>query len=393
MVPSGAYTFQIINDPSGTTGIQGGGINSRGDVVGRFSDDNYAVHGFLRSPAGNYTNFDAPNGVGNTFANGINDRGQIVGSFGDLSDLGFHGFLRSRDGEYTNFDDPNGVGSTFANGINNQGKIVGYYVVYSSQGFGTQHGFLRSDGQYTNIDYPNAVGSGAQGMNDRGQIVGFYVINPNSQFGEHGFLLSGGQYTTLDDPNAVLGAIATGINDRGQIVGYYFDANDFAHGFLLSDGQYTTVDVPNSPDTLPFGINDSGKISGQSDFGVFLATPQDGGVAHGDPGLKGSSLVASQANGGNPNVFLADADLTDATLTSNQEIYVAGGSGANRSDDWSRISTGPTATDAKAPSTLHGSGDQVVSAAAAGKHSARTGNDAFAHIDAVFSDNLFSQPA
>jgi probable HAF family extracellular repeat protein len=359
--------------------------------VGRFSDDNYAVHGFLRSPDGNYTNFDDPNGVGNTFANGINDRAQIVGSFGDL--IGFHGFLRSRDGEYTNFDDPNGVGSTFANGINNQGKIVGLYVVYSSQGFGTQHGFLLSDGQYTNIDYPNAVGTGAQGMNDRGQIVGFYVINPNSQFAEHAFLLSGGQYTTLDDPNAVLGGIATGINDRGQIVGYYFDANDFAHGFLLSDGQYTTVDVPNSSNTLPFGINDSGKISGQSDFGVFLATPQDGGHEHSDDALTVPGQAARQANGGSADVFLPAAALSNSTLTSNRVIHVAGGSGANRSDDWSRISSGQTAVVAPVPSTLHSSGDQAVTARAAGKHSARTGNDAFAHIDAVFSDNLFSQPA
>jgi hypothetical protein len=98
-------------------------------------------------------------------------------------------------------------------------------------------------------------------------------------------------------------------------------------------------------------------------------------------------------------VFLAAADLTNATLTSNQVIHVAGGSGANHSDNPSRISTWQAAAVATVPSTHLGNGDSAggqvhrLSAAAAGLDTGLTGSDAFAHIDAVISDILFSRPA
>jgi probable HAF family extracellular repeat protein len=392
-VPSGGYVFKTIDDPNAVTGITTSGINSRGDVVGTFYDVNGNPHGFLRTSDGQYTTIqDPPNAFpGSTVAYGINDREQIVGSYSDATIGAVHGFLRSRDGQYTQLDDPNSagftVGFTVANGINAPGQIVGYY--YDAKNF--VHGFLLSGGQYTNIDDPNAAGfTDAFGINARGQIVGAY---DDASGALHGFLRSrDGHYTTLDDPSGVYTS-AFGINDRGQIVGYYIDVNGEAQSFLLSDGQYTTLDDPNAAFTGAQGINDSGKIVGiytdanGAQHG-FLATPQNGGHAQRDAALTGPSLAASQVSGGSTDVFLAAADLTNATLTSNQVIHVGSGSGANRNDDWSRIATGPTWAVATVPSTLSGSGDsaggRVPVVAATGADMGLTGNDAFVRNDDVF---------
>jgi probable HAF family extracellular repeat protein len=274
VVPSGSYVFTTIDDPNGVTGTTAYGINTRGDVVGSFSDVNFGSHGFLLRGGQYITLKDPPNSFpGLTYATDINDRGEIVGHFAYHG--GDAGFLLSRDGHYTTLIDPNAVGFTFANGINDRGQIVGLYDLANF----TQHGFLLSDGQYTTIDYPNSQDTVPGGINNRGQIAGEYLDANNNQ---HGFLRSrDGQYTTLDDPNGVYGTWATGINDRGQITGWYSDANLNIHGFLLSDGHYTTLDDPNGVNTtFAFGINDLGEIVGQYSDATgthgFLATPDAG---------------------------------------------------------------------------------------------------------------------
>jgi hypothetical protein len=213
---------------------------------------------------------------------------------------------------------------------------------------------------------------------------------------EHGFLLSGGHYTTLDDPNAgtgfFVGTFATGINARGDIVGTYQDAGGGLHGFLLRHGQYTTLDAPNALLTTADGINDSGQIVGQyedrsSNLHGYLATK-----AHDDDAPAGASQAAGRASGDNADLFLPTAGLTRATLSANQVITMAGGSGANRRDGWSGIATGPTWAAATVPSALPGSGDstggRVPVVSAAGTDTGLTGNDVFAHSDEVFRVDL-----
>jgi uncharacterized membrane protein len=236
LLSGGQYT--TLDDPNGVFGTSAYGINSRGDIVGAFSDSN-ALHGFLLS-GGQYTTLDVPNAAGYTIATGINARGQVVGQYID-ADFNLHGFLLSG-GHYTTIDDPNGIpGSTAAWGINSRGDIVGSFSDASFK----DHGFLLSGGQYTTLDVPNAVHDVlAFGINDHGQIVGEYF---GANFLQHGFLLSGGQYTTLDDPNAGTGfgqgSGAGGISDSGKIVGGYFDANDVEHAFLATPSQPSSVRI------------------------------------------------------------------------------------------------------------------------------------------------------
>lgn len=282
-VPS--YVFTTIDVPNGSNNAAWG-INSRGDVVGSYTDA-FAGHGFLLSQ-GQYTNIDAPNAI-STLAVGINSRGNVVGIYADASFVS-HGFLLSG-GQYTTIDPPSaGFPGAVATGINASGSIVGSYIDTN----GVNHGFLFSGGQYTTLDDPDGVyGTITNGINAAGQIVGFYF---DANFGIHGFLLSHGQYTTLDNPNATFGSGALGINDHGQIVGGYFDANSTEHGFLLSGGQYTTIDNPNGAiGTETDGINNSGQIVGpyyDVTGHAFLATPAHGASVLSGPrvatGLSGS---------------------------------------------------------------------------------------------------------
>jgi uncharacterized membrane protein len=388
-VPSGGYVFKTIDDPNGAPGFNVAlGINSRGEIVGGYADAAGAVHGYLRS-GGEYTTLDDPNAAGYTDAYAINARGEIVGSYRDAS--GFqHGFLLSK-GHYTTLDDPNTIGFTVAQGINARGEVVGVYLDASF----SLHGFLLSGGQYTNIDDPNGV-TRFLAINNRGDIVGSYV----DASGEHGFLLSHGQYTTLDAPNAVLTEVH-GINDSGKIVGRYDLAGGPDQGFLMSGGQYTTLEDPNARGgTEAWGINDSGKIVGfyvdasGNEHGFLATKAHDDG--HGDDAPAGASQAAGRASGDNADLLLPTVALTNATLTANQVITVVGGSGADRSDGSSDISTVPTWAAATLPSPLPGSGDstggrvRVVSTATAtaGTDTGQPGNDVFARNDEVFRVGL-----
>jgi len=122
------------------------GLNQFGAVAGIFSDANSVNHGFLRSPDGRITVFDAP-GAGTDIYQGtgcyadcpvsINDWGAIAGMYID-SNYVVHGYVRSPKGHFAPFDPPDSI-YTWASGINNQGIVVGYFVD-SNDVF---HGFIR----------------------------------------------------------------------------------------------------------------------------------------------------------------------------------------------------------------------------------------------------------
>ncbi|MGB8477616.1 MAG: hypothetical protein WCE63_02095 [Acidobacteriaceae bacterium] len=115
-------------------------------IAGIYSDSNNVTHGFLRSPEGEFTTFDAP-GAGTGYYQGtgcfsdcpvsLNDWGVITGVYVDANYVE-HGYLRTRDGKIVTID-PNGSQGTLPNGINNGGAITGYYLDAN----GVYHGFLR----------------------------------------------------------------------------------------------------------------------------------------------------------------------------------------------------------------------------------------------------------
>jgi hypothetical protein len=84
-------------------------LNNFGVVTGYYPDVNNVFHGFVRSPDGKFTSFQAPGADTNardfsgTLPNAINDAGTITGVYYDVNNEE-HGFLRSPEGQFTTFD-------------------------------------------------------------------------------------------------------------------------------------------------------------------------------------------------------------------------------------------------------------------------------------------------
>jgi hypothetical protein len=124
-------------------------VNIWGAVTGYYIDPSNVVHGYVRSASGKFTTYDVP-GAGpqgiNCYADcsvGMNDEGAITGYYLDANNVN-HGFLRSPEGKVTSFDapgadtTPNDYNGTFPVSINDLGAVTGYYVDANN----VIHGFL-----------------------------------------------------------------------------------------------------------------------------------------------------------------------------------------------------------------------------------------------------------
>ncbi len=279
--------------PGDFNGTYPNGINFWGFVAGSYQGADTVFHGFVRSPGGKFTTFDAPGAdttagsFNGTVAVSINDLGAIAGSYLDASGFS-HGFLRSPDGKFTTFDVPGagGFGSTPL-AVNLEGAIVGYYTD-SNFSF---RAFLRSpNGKFTTWIGPDACtgngsdgcfGSGASSINAFGTVAGGFEDN-SGNFVHHSFVRNAeGKMKTFDVPGAGTGTYqgtgcpgcALGLNQLGAIAGIYSDANSVNHGFLRSsDGKFTTFDAPGAGTDSDEGtgcfsdcnvsLNDWGAITG-----------------------------------------------------------------------------------------------------------------------------------
>jgi len=280
------------NQASCSQGYPGTSINPAGAMIGFCADANSVYHGILRAPDGAITRFDAPGagasagqGTFTAWPNGINPAGAITGDFLDANNV-YHGFLRSPDGAITRFDAPGAGTGAFqgtlvslfqpasSGGINDEGEITGTYV----DGNNIVHGFLRPrDGVITTFDAPGAgtvtgslPGTYPAGINAAGVIAGAYF--DNGILG-HGLLRArDGAFTAFQVPGAGLGpfqgTVALAINPEGTVTGNYVDANGAFHGYLRTpDGAITKFDVPGASTvagegTLPYSINAAGVIAG-----------------------------------------------------------------------------------------------------------------------------------
>lgn len=190
------------------------GINNWAAITGYYVDVKDVYYGFLRSPDGGLTSFQAPGAdttagsFNGTDPTGINDLGAITGEYWDVSGTG-HGFLRSPDGKFTTFDAPGAGGyGTTPLAINLGGAVVGYY---SDSNFAF-HAFLRSpDGKFTTWTGPDACtgngsegcyGTGASNINAFGMLVGGFQ-DDSGYFVHHSFVRSAdGKLKTFDVPDA-----------------------------------------------------------------------------------------------------------------------------------------------------------------------------------------------
>jgi len=147
-------TITEFNDPhAGPNGTLTDGINPAGEIWGVYIDANNVFHGFLLSPDGEFTEVDVPGAGTGTYQGtnacwyiycygGITPDGTVTGFYADSNSV-YHGFLRSPRGHFTKFD-ATGAGTgtwqgTLPAAINPEGAIAGSYIDSN----GVYHGFLR----------------------------------------------------------------------------------------------------------------------------------------------------------------------------------------------------------------------------------------------------------
>jgi hypothetical protein len=272
--PDAGTVFSSTAACQPSCGTQSLANNNVGAIVGYYTDANVVAHGFLRTPSGHITSFDAPEagqGFGldqGTVAYSINDLGVIAGLVQDSTSV-YHGFVRSSDGSFTDFDAPGaGTGAnqgTFAFNINLDGATAGVYVDASN----VQHGFVRSrNGEITSFDPTGSIYTMVceeTCLNVEGAITGYYS---DASGIIHGFLREpDGNFTTLDAPGAVQLTIGASINLEGAITGYFLDSSNVAHGFVRTrEGNFTTFNVPTHTgvvETAAFSINLLGVVTGE----------------------------------------------------------------------------------------------------------------------------------
>jgi hypothetical protein len=292
-------------------------INNFGAITGTYFDANNVFHGFIRSPEGKFTTFDAPEAdttagdFNGTFPNGINDAGAITGFYADASG-GTHGFLRSPEGAFTTFDVTGStMGSTIANALNLEGAIVGFFADQN----GVFRPFLRRpNGTFTTWSVPGecntgpatgCFGSASTSINLFGAASSGYEDNLGN-FVDHGLLRSAdGKLTPFDVPGAGTGPYqGTGcpgcsrpINLFGANAGFVIDGKNVVHGYLRSRaGKITTFDAPGEgPQGLgcfndcSMGLNDFGAVTGsyldaKNVFHGYLRSPEGNFTTFDAPG-------------------------------------------------------------------------------------------------------------
>lgn len=281
--------------PSDSNGTFPEGINVLGVVAGYYNDSNLVSHGFIRTPDGKITTFDVPGADINpadqlgSIVTGINAFGIVSGYYYDSSGLS-HGFLRTPDGKFTHFDAPSaGELGTFAvSPVNIEGAVAGLYLDSNS----LYHAFVRNlDGTFVTFSFPDACetsinagcnGASASGINDWGTVAGGYRDNSGNNVARAYLRLRDGTLTTFEAPGAGDGyfegsggsyawfGVTVGLNNLGVTAATLEDNNNVFHGYIRSpQGTFVTFDAPGASltpggfaGTVPDSINDLGVVTG-----------------------------------------------------------------------------------------------------------------------------------
>jgi probable HAF family extracellular repeat protein len=136
------------------------------------------------------------------------------------------------------------------------GALMGSFLVFTSV---AAHA---STYNFTTLDVPNATFTYATDINNNGQVVGYFFNAANAEE-NHGFVYNGSTYKTIDPPNSIPRTLPYGINDSGEVSGIYVDRiPNVQKGFVYNGSTYTTIVGPEPNSTLVSGINDDGQLVG-----------------------------------------------------------------------------------------------------------------------------------
>jgi hypothetical protein len=283
LLQASTYNFTFVANPNDTAFTQLLGINNSSTIAGYWGDGMVVPnHGFTLTLPNNFTPENFP-GAAQTQVIGINTAGDTVGFYLDQQGV-THGFQRVG-GVFSTIDAP-GTAFNQLLGLNDNGQNTGYSST-DPAGATLQRAFVEKGGSFNYIDGflpTGTLNNQATDINNEGVISGFYMTASVTD----GFLLNGTTLTTLRFPGSSF-TQALGLNNEGQVVGDYVDGNGVMHGFLFDGMNYFSIDPPGSTATTINGINDQGQIVG---FFVdpgntigFEANPTPEPLTFGFPGL------------------------------------------------------------------------------------------------------------
>ena len=239
-------------DVPGGADTEGFGVNDLGQIVGRWTDADGNVHGFLRQPTGRYETIDAP-GATFTAPVDINNLGTVVGRYLDADGVS-HGFAL-RQGRYQTIDAP-GAADTRPRGIDDQGRITGDF----RRDDGVEHGFTIDARGFAQVDVPGSATTDVWDINDLGIRVGDWSDDEGNV---HGYVLRAGSFSTFDYPGVRFATSARRINLWGAIVGEFTESETTGdHGFLREGDHFRQIDFPGAAETDAMAINLWGLIVG-----------------------------------------------------------------------------------------------------------------------------------
>ena len=243
-------TIKTLDIPNAAQ-ITANGINDNGQIVGQFTDQNGAAHGFVHE-GDSFSQIDYP-GMSGINLYKINNLGQFVGSISDPNGT-VHGFFYDRGTLSPPLSYP-GAGATYAMGINGRGEIVGTFYEAAAS-----HAFIYKAGRFFAPNLPGAQQTGFQAINDAGQVVGISV-DPK---GTHAivYLESAGLSTApFDFPGASV-TYPQAINSGGEIGGQYTPPGGKGLPFVSLAGSLVTVNIPGAKEASILGINGCGQVCG-----------------------------------------------------------------------------------------------------------------------------------
>jgi probable HAF family extracellular repeat protein len=229
------------------------------------------------------TEFDYPSIGASTLPHGINNNGSVVGTV-NFPDGEQAGFQRFKNGTFVELTDPSGNGlDTQAVGINDLGEIDGFY---ENGGTSAIIGFTLTDGVYADFEGApvecnlTPCTGDLIGINNAGDLVGGWF--PPNGAPEQAFTVLNGTFTPITNSFlANLSAAEAISNNSKRVVGDFFDKSFNSHGFFytVSNGQIGAINFPGAVQTVIFGVNNHGTLTGRYVDGS--------GVAHGIAQISG----------------------------------------------------------------------------------------------------------